>query len=90
MRTTVTLDKYVERMLRKEMHESRKSFDETLNDALRAGLGAKMSRPKAKRFVVKAKPLGLRAGIDPASLNRLLDDLEVDEFLDKQKPIRCP
>ena len=35
---------------------------------------------KASRapFIVNAKPLGLRSGLDPADLNKLADDLEVD------------
>lgn len=83
MRTTVTLEKDVERMLRDEMHHSRRSFKETLNAAVRAGLGGKPLKKKATKFVVKARPLGLRSGIDPASFNKLADDLEVDAFLEK-------
>lgn len=37
MRTTVTLDKDVERLLRDEMQRARKSFKASLNDAVRAG-----------------------------------------------------
>lgn len=85
MRTTVTLDDDVERMLRDEMHRSRKSFKETLNTALRLGLNAKSGRGKPKKFLVKAKPMGLRAGIDPAGFNRLADDLEVDAFIEKHR-----
>lgn len=84
MRTTVTLDKDVERMLRDAMHRSRKSFKQTLNTALRVGLGGKAPPPHASKFIVKARPMGLRAGIDPASFNRLADDLELDAFLEKQ------
>lgn len=70
-------------MLRDEMHHSRRSFKETLNAAVRAGLGGKPLKKKATKFVVKARPLGLRSGIDPASFNKLADDLEVDAFLEK-------
>jgi hypothetical protein len=83
MRTTITLEKDVERMLRDAMHRSRKSFKETLNAAVRAGLGAKPVRTGAPKFTIKARPLGLRSGIDPAGFNKLADDLEVDAFLDK-------
>ena len=83
MRTTITLEKDVERMLRDAMHRSRKSFKETLNAAVRAGLGAKPVRSGAPKFAIKARPLGLRSGIDPAGFNKLADDLEVDAFLDK-------
>ena len=83
MRTTITLEKDVERMLRDAMHRSRKSFKETLNAAVRAGLGAKPVRTGTPKFIIKARPLGLRSGIDPAGFNKLADDLEVDAFLDK-------
>ena len=79
----MTLDKDVERLVRDAMHRSRRSFKETLNAALRTGLAAKLARNKGTRFVVKARPMGLRAGIDPASLNKLADALEVDAFLEK-------
>jgi hypothetical protein len=85
MRTTVTLDKDVERLVREAMHRSRRSFKETLNDGLRAGLGATPGRVKGRRFVVKARPMGLRGGIDPAGLNRLADALETDAFLEKSR-----
>jgi hypothetical protein len=83
MRTTVTLDKDVERLVRDAMHRLRRSFKETLNAALRTGLAARPARIKGPRFVVKARPMGLRTGIDPASLNKLADALEVDAFLEK-------
>jgi hypothetical protein len=85
MRTTVTLEKDVERMLRDAMHRSRKSFKEALNGALRAGLSGKPARARSAPFVIKARGLGLRAGIDPAGFNKLADDLEVDVFLGKHR-----
>jgi len=83
MRTTVTLDKDAERLLRAAMHDRRKSFKETLNDAIRSGLRAKPPSKIRPRFVIKAHPMGLRPGIDPTGLNKLADDLEVDNVLAK-------
>jgi hypothetical protein len=83
MRTTVTLDKDVEKLLRDAMHRSRGSFKETLNRAIRAGLGRKLASPRKRPFVVKARPLHLRPGIDPATFNKLSDDLETDAFLER-------
>jgi len=88
VRTTITLEKDVERMLRDAMHHSRKSFKETLNAAVRAGLGAKPVRTGASKFTIKARPLGLRSGIDPASFNKLADDLEVDAFLENNSRVK--
>ena len=80
----MTLEKDVERILRDAMHRSRKSFKHTLNAAVRAGLGGKSIAAGATQFIVKARPLGLRSGIDPAGFNKLADDLEVDAFVDKR------
>lgn len=81
MRTTVTLEPDVERMLREAMHGSRSSFKETLNQAVRRGLGGKFRAGEAP-FRVDSKAMGLRAGVDPASFNQLCDDLEADAFLE--------
>lgn len=80
MRTTVTLEKDVERLLREAMHRSRRGFKETLNTAIRAGLGRQPASRSRAPFVVKARPMGLRPGLDPAGLNQLADELEVEAF----------
>jgi hypothetical protein len=85
MRTTVTLDTDVERMLREAMHRSRQTFKETLNTALRTGLSGTPARTRRVPFLVKARPMGLRAGVDPTSFNRLADDLEVDAVFRKTR-----
>ena len=85
MRTTVTLDKDAERLLRAAMHSRHKSFKETLNDAIRSGLAAKPPSKNRPRFLIKARPMGLRSGIDPTGLNKLADDLEVDNILAKNR-----
>ena len=79
----MTLEKDVEQMLRGAMHRSEQSFKATLNRALRAGLGAKPVPGRRGRFVVKARPMGLRTEIGPASLNKLADDLEADSIMAK-------
>lgn len=80
MRTTVTLDPDVERILKESMRRHSKTFKQALNDAIRQGL-AKTAKPaKAKRFTVKSRPMGLRPGLDPANLGDLASDLEVEEY----------
>ena len=81
MRTTVTLDKDVEKMLRDAMHRSRRSFKEMINAAIRAGLSKKSTASKRIPFKIKAKPMGLREGLDPAALNKFADELEVGAIL---------
>ena len=78
MRTTVTLDTDVERLLRAAMHRHRRSFKDTLNIAIRTGLAGSQKNAASMPFAVKARPMGLKAGIDPASLNKLTDNLEVE------------
>jgi len=68
-------------MLRDAMHRSRRSFKETLNAAVRAGLSEKPVKARATKFVIKARPMGLRPGFDHTGFNKLADDLEVDAFL---------
>jgi hypothetical protein len=88
MRTTVTLDKDVERMVREAMHRTRRGFKETLNAAVRDGLGGGADRAKPAPYVVKTRRLSLRSGIDPASLNQLADDLDIDAFVAKAKAVQ--
>jgi polynucleotide 5'-kinase involved in rRNA processing len=84
MRTTVTIDEDVARLLRQAMHRGRQSFKETLNRALRRGLTQPdLPTTPPPRFVVKARPMGLKPGIDPTSLNKLAADLEDAEFIRK-------
>lgn len=85
MRTTVTLDPDVERLVKDAVRKTGKSFKEVLNRAVRTGLIGGMAAPTNKPFRVQARRLGLRPGIDPGELNRLADDLEVEGFLGKQK-----
>ncbi len=93
MRTTVTLDPDVERLLKDEAHRRGESFKVALNEAVRKAFRpASRSTAKRKPFVVKSYPMGLRPGIDYAKANKLADDLEIDAFialtkrLEKTKP----
>ena len=58
MRTTLTLDDDVAALLKKEARKSGEPFKQILNRYLRLGLTAP-KQPATKRFVVKAKHLGL-------------------------------
>jgi hypothetical protein len=57
MRTTVTLDKDVERILKSAMRDRRVSFKRALNDAIRTGLRPSAPKPK-RRYVQKTYSLG--------------------------------
>lgn len=81
MRTTVTLDPDVERLLREEMHRSGQSFKGVLNDAVRRALLSRHTSKKRKPFLVKARAMGLRTGLDSGRLTELADDFEIEAFL---------
>lgn len=74
MRTTVTLDPDLGARLKDLARERDVPFKEVLNSTLRAGLA--VESPRAKRFKVKARPLGARPGIDLDRALRLADQLE--------------
>jgi len=89
MRTTVTLDPDVERLLKNEAYKRGKSFKVALNEAVRQAFQAKISPPhKRKPFVVKARSMSLRPGIDPTRLGELADEMEIEAFLAKTKSLR--
>jgi hypothetical protein len=56
MRTTVTLDPDVEKLIRDAMRERDISFKEALNEAARIGLGVKLRR--ARKFTQKSFQMG--------------------------------
>jgi hypothetical protein len=57
MRTTVTLDPDVERILKTAMRERAVPFKRALNEAVRAGLSAG-AKPRKRRFVQKTFAMG--------------------------------
>lgn len=79
MRTTVTLDADTERLLRSAMRERNVSFKAAVNDAIRKGLGSRASGAEP-RFEVRAKPMRLRAGIDPSRMHEIDAALDVAAF----------
>ena len=79
MRTTLTLDDDVARMLDEEAHKLRKPFKQVVNDALRRGLSSQRSRTPAGRYRVRPHAAKLQPGIDPGHLNALVDEMEIVE-----------
>ena len=88
MRTTITVDPDVEQLLRAAMQATGQSLKATLNAAVRRGLSGIAVQASEPRFEVKPRPMGLRAGIDPARLGDLADDLEVEAFLDVSRSLK--
>jgi hypothetical protein len=78
MRTTLTLDADIAELLRKEIRGGRASLKATVNERLRMGYGIKQ-KPARRRFHVEPHGSRFRAGVDPARLNQLADELEAGE-----------
>jgi len=76
VRTTLTLDPDVARMVEQEVHRVRKPFKQVVNDALRKGLTSTSAPKRASRYKVRPHSARLVPGIDRGRLNALADDLE--------------
>jgi hypothetical protein len=83
MRTTITLESDVERLINQAVHKSHKSFKDVVNEAIRLGLSRFGKTEQVKPFKVKPFNLGLRPGIDPARFNQLVDEMEDQAFVSK-------
>ena len=75
MRTTLSLDDDVARLLQKEIRRSGATFKEAVNDFLRLGLMASNQRVR-KPFVVKPRRLGLPRGLSYDNVAELLEAVE--------------
>jgi hypothetical protein len=76
MRTTLTLDADVVKLLEEEVHRARKSFKQVVNDAIRRGLAPKTRPRSARRYTLEPFASQLSTGIDRNRLNALADELE--------------
>jgi hypothetical protein len=83
MRTTLTLDPDVARLLEEEVHRQRKSFKQVVNEVLRRGLEPRTRQRATKPYTVKPHVARLLPGIDRGRLNSLADELEDRTVLDK-------
>jgi hypothetical protein len=88
MRTTLTLDPDVERMLEDEVHRVRRPFKQVVNDAIRRGLAPRLGDSPSEPYRVKPHKSTLGAGIDPSALNRLADELDDDGIIRKLRRSR--
>ena len=74
MRTTLTLEPDVARMIDEEVHRTRRPFKQVVNEALRRGLAT--AKPRKRAVAVTPHRARLQPGFDAAALNRLADELE--------------
>jgi len=83
MRTTLTLDPDVERLLAEEVHRVRRPFKQVVNEAIRRGLAPRLSDAPARPYRTEVHHAKLKAGIDAGALNQLADELEDEAVLAK-------
>jgi hypothetical protein len=76
MRTTLTLDPDVARMIEEEVHRARKPFKQVVNELLRRGLEPRTRKRDTKPYQVTPHAARLLPGIDRGRLNALADELE--------------
>ena len=88
MRTTLTLDSDVARLLTEEAHRQRKPFKQVVNEAIRKGLAPSTAAARQGVFRVRPHRTSLRPGIDVASFNKLVDELEDDAVIEKLRAER--
>lgn len=81
MRTTLTLEPDVARLLAEEVHRQRLPLKQVVNEGLRRGLSPRTQTAAATPFTVGVHQAHLMPGLDPAGFNRLADTLEDDSVV---------
>ena len=75
MRTTLTLDEDVAAKLKSEARRTGRSFKETVNELLRAGLAQNRAKQHTP-LKIHAKHMGVRPGLDYDRISRLIEEVE--------------
>lgn len=83
MRTTVTLDKDVEQLLRKLIRERGISFKKALNDAIRRGFENTLDKKGRKPYRLKPVSMGAPAEIRWDKILSMAEALEDEELVRK-------
>ena len=85
MRTTLTLDPDVAKLLEDAVHRTRRPLKFVVNDALRRGLGSFPRAAARRRLRVESHRSALRPGFDLAGFNKLVDELDDQAILAKAR-----
>ena len=85
MRTTLTIEDDLARMLKERARLLNLPFKHVVNETLRRGLSPAAVREEPAPYRVVPHHSGLAPGVDPLKLNQLSDELEVDEFVRRHK-----
>lgn len=85
MRTTLTLEPDVAKLIEREAHRQQKPIKQIVNEALRRGLTSPGLTRGRKPFRVQRHVTALRPGIDIARFNHLADELEDEALVEKMR-----
>lgn len=80
MRTTLTLDDDVARLVEDAVHREHRPMKQVINDALRRALAPRFARQEP--YHLKPHKSAVRPGFDLAGFNRLADELEDAAIMD--------
>ena len=83
MRTTLTLDDDVSRLVEERVHQTRTSVKQVINDALRGALAPRPAR--SVPYQVRVHHAELAPGLDLAGFNKLADELEDDAVMGRAR-----
>ena len=81
MRTTLTLDDDVARLVEEQVHRTRTTQKQVINEALRAALAPKPVR--SAPYEVTVHHATLAPGLDLAGFNKLADELEDEAIMSR-------
>jgi hypothetical protein len=76
VRTTLTIDDDIAKLVKQEQRRSGESFKSTVNSLLRRGLMNAREKAATKPFEVTPIPMGLPPGLSYDCISKLLDDLD--------------
>jgi hypothetical protein len=80
MRTTLTLDDDIAAKLKAESRKTGRPFKQVVNETLREGFFARKTRKELPPFKVRARPLGLRPGLNYDCVWKLLEEIEGPDY----------
>ncbi len=84
MPTTITLDADVAEFFKEQSRLLNKPLEQVANETLRRDIPPRLQKKKKPpKFRVKPFKGGFAPGVDPTQLNRLNDQLEVEEYVRK-------
>ena len=84
MRTTLTIDDDIAARIDERRRRDGRSLKQIVNELLRDGLRNAERAPATKQYRTKAHDLRMRPGFDAARLNRLVDELATEHYLERE------